>query len=215
MLKIVILSDTHCQHDHVKVPVGDVLIHCGDFTHHGKLDKVISFLDWMDRQPHKHKLIIPGNHELSFEEHPDTIEDLLMDYPRIRDITMETWEIEGYFFFGFPYTPNFFDWAFMPEPGPRMQAYIDQIPPDTDILISHGPAQGILDRNHRGDHCGCPQLRDKVQQIKPIVHAFGHIHPASGMMAGAYRDSPTVSINAAICNHVNKPKNPARVICLP
>ena len=38
-IKIVMISDTHGHHRDVNIPDGDVLIHGGDWTQHGKLEE--------------------------------------------------------------------------------------------------------------------------------------------------------------------------------
>ena len=47
---------------------GDVLLHCGDFTDLGKQKQVEDFNEWIGSfKDFKHKIIIGGNHELSFD----------------------------------------------------------------------------------------------------------------------------------------------------
>lgn len=62
-------ADTHSLIHHIKfdIPDGDIFIHAGDFTKCGQKDEVIEFNTWLGRLPHKHKLVIAGNHELSFD----------------------------------------------------------------------------------------------------------------------------------------------------
>lgn len=76
-IRIVAMSDTHALTKHLKfeVPDGDVFIHAGDFSACGKLTEIQEFNDWLGELPHKHKLVICGNHELSFDSsftHPLT-----------------------------------------------------------------------------------------------------------------------------------------------
>lgn len=68
-IRIVAMSDTHSLTNHLKfeIPDGDIFIHAGDFTKCGKLEEVIEFNSWIGKLPHKHKLVIAGNHELSFD----------------------------------------------------------------------------------------------------------------------------------------------------
>ncbi|KAL7014851.1 hypothetical protein ACKWTF_016154 [Chironomus riparius] len=68
-VRVVCMSDTHSLNHYFKFPIpnGDIFIHAGDFTACGKLDEVISFNNWLENLPHKHKLVIAGNHELSFD----------------------------------------------------------------------------------------------------------------------------------------------------
>jgi Icc-related predicted phosphoesterase len=56
------------------------------------------------------------------------------------------------------------------------------IPANTDILITHGPPYGILDKNRVGFSAGCQSLKRAVKRIHPKLHVFGHIHEAGGMV---------------------------------
>lgn len=49
------------------MPPGDLLIHAGDFTRCGHLSEVREFNHWLGTLPHPHKVVIAGNHELSFD----------------------------------------------------------------------------------------------------------------------------------------------------
>lgn len=68
-IRIVAMSDTHSLTRHLKfdVPDGDIFIHAGDFSATGKLNEIVEFNTWLGDLPHKHKLVICGNHELSFD----------------------------------------------------------------------------------------------------------------------------------------------------
>jgi len=80
-----------------------------------------------------------------------------------------------------------------------------KIPKNLDILITHGPPFGILDRTTRGVNAGCPKLLEVVQIQTPRIHVFGHIHEGYGMR----EKDGTVFVNASLCNAnydlVNKP----------
>jgi Icc-related predicted phosphoesterase len=56
----------------------------------------------------------------------------------------------------------------------------DQIPEDTDILITHGPPKGILDLTYRRDNavdvCGDSSLLKRVMKLDLKLMCFGHIH---------------------------------------
>jgi len=69
-IRFVCISDTHSLTSHLKrtIPEGDVLIHAGDFTRCGHLQEVKEFNTWLGTLPHKHKIVIAGNHELSFDQ---------------------------------------------------------------------------------------------------------------------------------------------------
>ena len=54
------------------IPDGDVFLHTGDFTYKkskdlNQMEQVIQFNDWLGTLPHKHKIVIAGNHEFSFD----------------------------------------------------------------------------------------------------------------------------------------------------
>jgi predicted phosphohydrolase len=86
-------SDTHSLTNHIKfsIPPGDVFIHAGDFSKCGRLEEVVEFNNWLGTLPHKHKLVIAGNHELSFDPcftHPfhtskSRSENLINDIPTL------------------------------------------------------------------------------------------------------------------------------------
>lgn len=39
-------------------------MHSGDFTNHGSLEEVREFALWLSVQPHKYKIVVPGNHDM-------------------------------------------------------------------------------------------------------------------------------------------------------
>jgi Icc-related predicted phosphoesterase len=96
--------------------------------------------------------------------------------------------IDGVRFYGSPWTPVFFDWAFMKKRGADIAEVWKKIPQGLDVLITHGPPQGILDdaASYRGgggepSHAGCADLRARVRFVKPKLHFFGHIHMQQGV----------------------------------
>ena len=110
-------------------------------------------------------------------------------------------EIDGIRFWGSPTNViEGFNWAF----NDKIQERIDKIPNDTDVLITHGPAKGILDKlsmRHGGENIGSQELLEKIKQINPKIHCFGHIHEEYGAVALSGR---TVSINAAMQNDIGE-----------
>jgi predicted phosphodiesterase len=71
-VRFVCISDTHSQVENAKdlpftIPDGDVFLHAGDFTEWGEIGKVIEFNEWLGTLPHQHKVVIAGNHDLSFD----------------------------------------------------------------------------------------------------------------------------------------------------
>jgi hypothetical protein len=78
----------------------------------------------------------------------------------------------------------------------RMRKRWDMIPKDTDVLITHTPPINILDRNSRGRACGCPDLRQRLTDLKLRLHCFGHVHAS----AGTHQLNQTTYINASMVN---------------
>ena len=78
-----------------------------------------------------------------------------------------------------------------------MKACWDAIPSNTDILITHGPPYGYLDiPGGSSVRVGCEMLRYRVDQIKPKIHVFGHIHGGYGH----YYNGHTHFFNASVLN---------------
>jgi len=68
---IVCISDTHELHREIDVPQGDLLLHAGDFTMFSKsLGAIQDFDEWLGELPHRHKIVIPGNHEFFLSSDP-------------------------------------------------------------------------------------------------------------------------------------------------
>lgn len=180
-MKLVFISDTHGKHDELDIPQGDVLVHCGDMTGRDSVAEVSRFSHWFRSQPHRHKVIIAGNHDWLFQREPSLAKSLLTSgddqchYLQDSEVT-----IEGVKFYGSPWQPEFYNWAFNLPRGTLHEKW-DLIPEDTDVLITHGPPHGILDQNIQGIHCGCEELLEAVNRINPKVCAFGHIHEAFGV----------------------------------
>jgi len=90
--------------------------------------------------------------------------------------------------------------------GAAARKYWDQIPEGLDVLITHGPPFGILDQvTPGGEHLGCAELLEAIEEKKPRVHIFGHIHGG----AGTFDSGVTRFINAAYLNERYKPLEPA------
>jgi hypothetical protein len=206
-VRLVIMSDTHERQGDIVVPGGDVLIHAGDFTMNGNLRKVRAFGSWLRSLPHAHKIVVAGNHELTFEQQPRrALAELGNGADGLTYLQDSGIRINGISFWGSPWQPAFFDWAFNLQRGAAIASKWAKIPDATDVLITHGPPMGILDFVH-DEHVGCADLFERVVQVGPLVHAFGHIHAGSGVEARGV----TTFVNASICDEEYRPTNPVRV----
>jgi hypothetical protein len=103
-------------------------------------------------------------------------------------------EIAGLKIWGSPVTPLYGGAFGLSSPTDRVKLYA-KIPDGLDILVTHGPPYGILDRSPVAlHHAGCPQLLEAVTRLKPKLHVFGHIHGAHGMVS----TEDTLYVNAAL-----------------
>jgi hypothetical protein len=188
-----IISDTHSLESELIIPPCDLLVHCGDWSFFGKSEKAMDrFLEWFAEQPARHRVLTCGNHEYPVEADPDKWRR------RVRNGTLllnESITIEGIKLWASPTTPLYGGAFGMSSEADRERLYAT-IPNDTDILITHGPAQGILDGGQ-----GCPALRRAVIRVKPRLHCFGHVHSAYGTRP----TKSTLFINAAILDEDGAP----------
>lgn len=219
--RFVCISDTHAKHRELDMPKGDVLLHGGDFTHKGEVKTVDDFNEWLGTLPYKHKVVIAGNHELTFcpkmrERTKRAKEsDTFMRFNFLKDIPEELWgnwktrmnnciyledeevTINGIRIYGSPWTPEFCDFGFNVKRGEPILEKWNLIPDGIDILITHGPPAGKLDTVAFGVSTGCIELLNTVQlRVQPKYHLFGHIHEAPGYVT----DGWTRYINASMVN---------------
>jgi len=176
-MRLVLLSDTHGRHKKLTLPDGDVLIHCGDVSHRGNLAETEAFGRWFAAQPHTFKVLVPGNHDAATEN--PTARNLLRSLG-ITVLVDGGATIGGKRFHGSPWTPRFGDWAWMRDDA-ELGSYFAEIPQGLDVLVTHGPPRGILDRNSAQEACGSAALLDAATIKKPRLHVFGHIHEGRGM----------------------------------
>ncbi|RVE58114.1 hypothetical protein OJAV_G00205960 [Oryzias javanicus] len=231
--RFVCVSDTHSRTDAIQMPYGDVFIHAGDFTELGLPSEVKKFNDWLGTLPYDIKIVIAGNHELTFDQEfmADLIKQDFYYFPSASKLKPENYEnvqslltnciylqdsevtVRGFRIYGSPWQPWYYGWGFNL---PRGQALLDkwnQIPDNTDILVTHCPPLGFLDWvPKKMQRVGCMELLNTVQRrVQPKLHVFGHIHEGYGMMS----DGTTTFVNASTCTVNFLPMNPPIVFDLP
>jgi len=204
-MRLIVISDTHGLHNRIEgLPDGDVLVHAGDFMNSGyDATDIWSFNRWLAEQSFESRIVIGGNHDRFFQDSPEDARSLLTNAIYLENSGAT---INGVSFWGSPYTPEFLNWAFMYPRGAEARKYWDQIPDGLDVLITHGPPFGILDQvTPGGEHLGCAELLKAIEEKKPKVHIFGHIHGG----AGTFDSGATRFINAAYLNERYRPLEPA------
>jgi len=211
MTSFVAISDTHGFYWDIEVPDGDVLIHAGDITGQGTYENLEDFNEWLATLPHKHKIVIAGNHDWCCEWDQARCRGILTNAVYLQD---EAVYIEGFKIYGSPHSPTFYDWAFNLDRGAPLREKWDLIPNDVDVLVTHGPPWGILDEvanSMKLMNVGCQDLGDAVDRVKPKVHVFGHIHEGYGTQ----QEPDTLFVNASINTARYRPIQPAITFSLP
>jgi len=202
--RFVLISDTHSR-DEIEVPDGDILIHAGDLSSRGYSASFVPIADWLCSLKHEKKIVVAGNHDICLdpanidrkhffhnitEQDVDQTRELFLGskateagviYLQHEPLLLElpngrTWKI-----FGSPYSPRYGNGAFQYKRDHNTKALWKKIPNDTEILITHTPAHGVLDKTIRGD----------------TLHVFGHIHEAAGHCALPNVNNIATAVNAA------------------
>jgi len=226
--RFVCFSDTHGLHPLIPkkhMPPADVLLHAGDFTNTGELEQIECFNQWLEAYPAKQKVVIAGNHDITFQEdyymssgaqrfHRGVPYDcskargLLKGCTYLEDSSVE---ICGYHIYGSPWQPEFCDWAFNLPRGEELRKRWAAIPTDTDILLVHGPPAGHVDMTSKSGRVGCEDLLEAIHQRCISTVVSGHLHSAYGTSA----DEVTLFINASTCTEQYNPTRAPIVFDLP
>ena len=222
MTKVLCISDTHGKHSQIPLEWledADIIIHAGDISNVGGLTEIEYFCEWFSSlSQYKHKIFIAGNHDFGFEKIPVHATRVVREYPNITYLEDSMVEVEGLKIYGTPWQPEFLNWAFNVKRGSDLAKKWSEVPSNVDILITHGPAYGMVDwveprKNHGGEfrkfidggNVGCEDLLDAVTtRIRPKYLISGHIHCAYGEMV---RDNINF-INAATLNEQYMVTNP-------
>ena len=195
-IRAVCISNTHGTQP--LLPPGDVLLHAGDLTQSGTLPELCDALAWLSMQSHPVKVFIAGNHDGALAE-PETRAYIHQAYPALTYLENDAVEVtvrgRTLRIYGSPYTPQYGTWAFQyprfrpsdPRPSGALSLSVvdahhpsvalwSAVPPGIDVLLTHGPPLGHLDRG-----AGCAVLLSTIWRVRPRLHVFGHIHPGRGV----------------------------------
>lgn len=186
-MKISVISDTHNKHHDLNLVESDILIVCGDFTNSsGKGIDLYNFDNWLGDIKHKFRsiLVIKGNHE-----HNCYINNLHLT--NAYEMDGDYFEMDGVVFYGATYSDNF---------GVK-EIIKNSFYPKIDVLITHYPPYGILDKwghfNRGGSKKLLKDLLDLDPDFRPKHHVFGHIHEMSMKTIKKYG---VKFINASVCD---------------
>ncbi|EFC48203.1 predicted protein [Naegleria gruberi] len=205
--RFVVLSDIHSKGEALfpKIPNGDVILCCGDFSNRGSLDEISQFNDFLGRLKIsgncKTIICISGNHDygmdakynknLDPEKIFNTRQNPLLPncdyYLQNNSIILDS-SIKIY---GSPITSQ--GMAFHSS---NSYSYWKEIDSDSDIVLSHTPPFNILDlawvKNNENpkqvckvcgnihdyyEHWGDYWLKNQlIHRVKPNISVFGHVH---------------------------------------
>jgi len=213
-MKIVAISDTHTKK--IDLPEGDILVHSGDCSYRGTVPEIEQFGDWLGEVQDKYQYIVfvPGNHDWLFEKDYERAVRILKERAsnvivlNDSEFTVPVWNVK---IWGSPVQPNFGGWAFNRARGEEVQKHWYQIPDDTDSLVTHGPPFGVLDEvlySFGDSHVGCEMLARRLEQVKPKLCIFGHIHEGYGQT----KIDGINYVNASIMDESYDPMNKPVVI---
>lgn len=206
-MKILHISDTHGVTPSL-LKEGDVIVHSGDLMPNrtfGNRSVEETFQQfWVETNAKRLKswigtrpfVFCPGNHD--FIDPTPILRNAGVDAHWLCDDTLT---IDEVMFYGFPWTPTFYDWNWMCGPTElrrRLAPAVELLEQGAvDVFVAHGPMFGVLDRNDGGEHCGSALVRDAMQKVRhaPRLFLCGHIHESAGVQAW----SRGITVSNAAC----------------
>lgn len=196
-MRVVAISDTHGYRP--EIPDGDLLIHSGDLCNKGMIAECVGELEWLNSQPHKRVILVPGNHDFAFQTHLWALGSSL---GKVECLIDSGTKVDGLVVWGYPWVPILKKWAFYGDRN-KLRTHLKMIPGNVDLLVTHGPPWGTLDTVRGGVRAGCEDLTSELERIRPVCHIFGHIHEGYGERYA----NGTQYINAATCDRRYDPVN--------
>lgn len=196
----------------------DVVLHCGDLTEESKINEFHTTLDLLKDLAAPLTLVIAGNHDFTLDLpafHRKVAEAGLTSEPELvaREYGRDG-EVRQLFedartshnihlldegthqftlangasltVYASPYTASpDADWGFQYRP---QDGHDFAISDNTDIVLTHSPPEGVLDRMATQQRGGVPDLFRAVARTRPRLHCFGHVHSGWGAKLVAWRD---------------------------
>ena len=203
------LSDTHGRHNEItelygELPYVDIIVHSGDCTRYGEFEETDLFMNWYSKQNAMHKVLVAGNHDFVLQQ-TDRRNWLLANNYGVIYLEDSFININGIGIYGSPWSPVFGMWAFMKQRNAELDEVWQKVPTDgsVDLLVTHTPRYGRFDVSVRGNYnVGCEMLANRINDIHPKVHVFGHIHECGGMIKEETEVplNGMISLNASLLN---------------
>ena len=149
-----------------------------------------------------------GLEHIPSEGKPEWLNELLSNLnPNVFYLENSYVELDQIKIWGSPYSATFgYNWAFNVDRGYDSKELWNQIPEDTDIVVTHGPIYGYCDVTARTyEKVGCEDLYHRMNELNAHLHFSGHIHEGYGYKPTKWG----YAFNGCTCNlhyePVNKP----------
>lgn len=206
-IRFVLISDTHTRENTLPIPDGDVLIHAGDVLFHNgdrkKSASIQQFNDWATAQRPPIRILIGGNHDQTLEDMGR--EKAKQAFSAGQYLQDESLLLSGIRIYGSPFSIPY--WGKPTHSDAFNNAkLLAGIPDDIDILVTHGAPKGffdVIELKKNGwlpmgyspglYNVGSPDLAERVRQVRPKVHVFGHVHKP---LPRVVKQDGTIYINA-------------------
>ena len=135
-------------------------------------------------------------------EHPDSSIVYLCHESAVIRLTRPEGPNTVFKVFGSPYSPSSSsggkgNWAFGYETADDAAILWNQIPMDTDLVVSHTPPHLHRDRRMTGGPVGCQILRQVLHRVRPKLAVCGHVHESRGYERVRWSSSPASSSSSA------------------
>ena len=216
-MKVVATSDTHFPFDMRLVPEGDVFVHAGDLLYEGTMHEWMLVLESLKDLTHRHKIVVPGNHDFFIAENAKAVrKQLEKEGIILLDDAVPTTVIDGVVFGGVPFVTNLPAWAYN-RLDLSVEEHFDRNPElfGCDVLITHSPPHKILDSGGPGLNWGCKAYSKMYYHkgLQPTHWVVGHIHESYGMWYDTCCETkpPTSFYNVAMCDRNYEQTNEAFV----
>jgi len=178
-MRILVVGDIHGSdssirqtHSWIEELEPDLLIVLGDITHFGPVIFAVDFLEGLEVKT----LALPGNTDpISMLEALDELE-VNLHHRKV--------QVDDEIFVGFGASdPTPFDTLFE-LPDSEIYDSLTSIMEENVVLVTHAPPYGILDTVSGYGHVGSKAVRRIIDEFRPKLAIFGHIHEARGVQPG-------------------------------
>eukprot|EP01065_Artemidia_motanka_P029458 TRINITY_DN35568_c0_g1_i1.p1 TRINITY_DN35568_c0_g1~~TRINITY_DN35568_c0_g1_i1.p1 ORF type:complete len:592 (+),score=109.86 TRINITY_DN35568_c0_g1_i1:58-1833(+) len=213
-VRVVCISDTHNEHDTLRLPEGDVLVHSGDCltesghryvtrsrsreilqVHEQGIELFRRFATWFGAQPFNYKVLVAGNHDLVLQGlGQDRVQEILdrtnrhgtVVYLEHREARVGPLRV-----FGSPFS----NWGSHNDAFRSRDPSFEDVPGGIHILVTHAPCM-LPDRKGavRTSH---PNIASCMHRTGALLHVCGHCHWARGVYT---TEQGSLSVCASVCD---------------